>query len=216
MTARTILLVGGTGLVGSRALPLLLQAGHRVVALGRRPTGLSHPSLCELSTDFAALPDLPPADVFVSTLGTTIRAAGSQAAFRAIDHDAVLAVAGAARAKGCRRAIVVTAVGASPSASVFYSRVKGETERDLAALRFDRLDLLHPGLILGARAERRPVEAFFQAIAPVLNPLLMGALSRYGAIPAEVIAGAIRALAWGEGQGVAVHENAMLRSLSTA
>lgn len=216
MTKPTVLFAGATGLVGSRTLPLLLEAGYRVVILGRRPTGLSHPALQELHTDFREIPPLPPAEVAICTLGTTIRAAGSQAAFRAIDHDAVLAFARAAKAAGCRRAIVVTAVGSSPSASAFYSRVKGETERDLEGCGFDRLDLLQPGLILGPRTERRPVEALLQALAPVLNPLLVGPASRFGAIPADTIAAAIRTLAAKEGSGVSRHENKALRSLSTA
>lgn len=216
MTERRILFAGATGLVGSRTLPLLLEAGHAVTVLGRRPTGLSHARLTETSCDFRKIPPLPPSDVAICTLGTTIRAAGSQAAFRAVDQEAVLAFVRAAQAAGVRQAIVVTAVGASPSAAAFYSRVKGETERDLAALGLSRLDLLRPGLILGPRSDRRPVEGFFQALAPVLNPLLVGSLARYGAIPADVIAGAIRALAGEAGEGVFVHDNIAMRRLSTS
>ena len=216
MTAQRIAFAGATGLVGSRALPLLLEAGHKVLVLGRRPTGLTHPHLTEQTCDFAQLPPLPPTDVAICTLGTTIRAAGSQQAFRAVDQHAVLAFVGAAQAAGARQAIVVTAVGASPSAAAFYSRVKGETERDLAALGLARLDLLHPGLILGPRTERRPVEALFQALAPLLNPLLVGSMGRYGAIPAEQVAAAIRTLAGRQGQGVFVYENAAMRGFSTS
>lgn len=216
MTKANVLFAGATGLVGSRTLPLLLEAGHQVVVLGRRLTGLSHPALQELHTDFREIPPLPPSEVAICTLGTTIRAAGGQAAFRAVDHDAVLAFAQAARAAGCRRAIVVTAVGSSPSASAFYSRVKGETERDLKGCGFDRLDLLQPGLILGPRTERRPVEALLQAFVPLLNPVLVGPASRYGAIRAETIAAAIRTLVVQSGDGVSRHENAALRELSTA
>ncbi len=216
MTAATILFAGATGLVGSRTLPLLLQDGHTVLALGRRPTGRSHPALKDQHCDFTHIPPLPPADVAVCTLGTTIRAAGSQAAFRAVDHAAVLAFARAAQAAGARQAIVVTAVGASPSAAAFYSRVKGETERDLEGLSFPRLDILRPGLILGPRDDRRPVESLMQALAPVLNPLLVGSLGRYGAIPADTIAGAIRRLIGQQGRGRFVHENAALKTLSAA
>lgn len=216
MSSRAVLFAGATGLVGSRTLPLLLQDGHKVVAVGRRRTGQSHPALTELQTDFTAVPPLPAADVAICTLGTTIRAAGSQAAFRAIDHDAVLAFARAAQAAGCRQAIVVTAVGASPSATAFYSRVKGEAEAGLTALGFDRLDLLQPGLILGPRSERRPVEALFQALAPVLNPLLPASLSHFGAVPADTIAGAIRALVRTEGRGVFRHRNKSIQDLSTS
>jgi uncharacterized protein YbjT (DUF2867 family) len=214
--AGTILFAGATGLVGSRALPLLLTDGHRVIALGRRPTGHAHPALTDLQTDFTGIPLLPPADVAVCTLGTTIRAAGSRAAFRAVDHGAVLAFARAAQAAGCTRAIVVTAVGASPSATAFYSRVKGETEEDLTALGFDRLDLLQPGLILGPRVERRPVEALFQTLAPVLAPLLPASLGHYGGIPADAIAAAIRALVHRQGRGLFRHRNQALQELSTS
>ena len=94
--------------------------------------------------------------------------------------------------------------------------MKGETESDLAALGFDRLDLLQPGLILGPRAERRPVEALFQALAPVLNPLLPRSLSHFGAIPADTIACAIRALVRTQGRGVFRHTNQALKDLSTS
>lgn len=187
-----------------------------VTVLGRRPTGLAHPALTELHTEFRAFPALPRADVAVCTLGTTIRSAGSRAAFRAVDHDAVLAFARAAQAAGCRQCIVVTAVGADPSATAFYSRVKGDVERDLEGLGFDRLDLLQPGLILGPRAERRPVEALFQMLAPVLNPLVSAGLARYRAIPAQAVAGAIGRLAAQEGRGVSTYRNEALQELSTA
>jgi uncharacterized protein YbjT (DUF2867 family) len=211
-----LLFAGATGLVGSRSVPLLLAQGHQVTSLGRRPTGLRHASLAEVETDFQSVPPLAGFDAGICTLGTTIRKAGSQAAFAAVDHGAVLAYARAAQAAGCRQFICVTAVGASPRASAFYSRVKGEVERDLECLGFERLDLIQPGLILGPRAERRPVEALFQALAPVLNPLLPASLDRYGAIPADTIASAISALVRHAAPGIQRHDNRLLRSLSTA
>jgi uncharacterized protein YbjT (DUF2867 family) len=209
-----LLFAGATGLVGSRTLPMLLARGHGVVSLGRRPAGLSHPALTELQSDFRALPTLAAADVAICTLGTTIRAAGSPEAFAAVDHCAVLAFARAARAAGCSQFICVTAVGASVGATAFYSRVKGEVERDLAALGFARLDFLQPGLILGPRIERRPVEAFFQALAPLINPLLPDRFSHFGAIRAEAIAGAATALVGQQAAGVYRHHNKGMEFLS--
>lgn len=203
----TILLAGATGLVGSRVLAL--RGG--IVPVGRRATGVAG----EIVADFAALPALPPALVAVSALGTTIRAAGSQAAFRAVDHDAVLAFARSAQAAGVRHFIVITAVGADAASGVFYSRVKGEVERDLAALGFDRLDILQPGLILGPRAERRPVEALFQALAPLLGPLLIGGLDKYGGIAADAVAQAIAALCDAREAGRFVHHNRAIAALAT-
>jgi uncharacterized protein YbjT (DUF2867 family) len=202
----TVLLAGATGLVGSRVLALRRD----IVPVGRRATGVAG----EILADFAALPLLPPALVAISALGTTIRAAGSQAAFRAVDHDAVLAFARAAQAAGARHFIVITAVGADAASGVFYSRVKGEVERDLAALGFDRLDIVQPGLILGPRAERRPVEALFQWLAPLLAPLLVGDLSKFGGISAYTVARAVAALCEQTKPGVFVHRNVEIKSLS--
>jgi uncharacterized protein YbjT (DUF2867 family) len=200
------LLAGATGLVGSRVLALLPDA----VPVGRRATGRAG----EIVADFAALPPLPPAEVAICALGTTIRVAGSQAAFRAVDHDAVLAFAHAAQAAGVSRFIVVTAVGADPGSSVFYSRVKGEVENGLTSLGFARLDIIQPGLIIGPRAERRPIEAFFQAAMPVLDPLLVGGLARYGGIAAETVAAAIVALAGRVVPGRFIHQNRALVALA--
>jgi uncharacterized protein YbjT (DUF2867 family) len=201
-----ILLAGATGLVGSGVLALLPDA----VPVGRRATGRAG----EIVADFAALPPLPRADVAICALGTTIRVAGSQAAFRAVDHDAVLAFAIAAKNAGAQHFIVVTAVGADPQSSVFYSRVKGEVERDLANMGFSRLDIIQPGLIIGPRAERRPVEAFFQAVTPLLNPLLVGGLARFGGIGAETVAAAIVTLAGRVVPGHFIHQNRALAALA--
>lgn len=207
----TILLAGATGLVGSRVLARLLATGVPVVPVGRRATGVAG----EVVADFAALPHLPAAGAAICALGTTISIAGSQAAFRAVDHDAVLAFARAAKAAGATHFIVVTAVGADAGSRVFYSRVKGEVERELAAMGFARLDIIQPGLILGPRADRRPAEAFFQWLAPVLNPLLMGGLDKYGGVDADTVAGAIAALATdGMKAGRFVHRNRAIRSLA--
>ncbi len=210
-----LLVAGATGLVGGLALPMLLARGHSVLSLGRRSTGLAHPLLREMQTDFRAVPELPAADVAICTLGTTIRAVGSRQAFAAIDHGAVLAFSRAALAAGCRQFICVTAIGASPTAAAFYSRVKGEVERDIAALGFARVDFLQPGLLLGPRTERRPVEALFQSLAPILNPLLPDSLSRYGAIPAQSVAAALVALVGEEARGVHRHDNRSLEHLSS-
>ncbi len=202
----TILLAGATGLVGSRVLALLPDA----VPVGRRPTGRAR----EIVGDFAALPPLPAATVAVCALGTTIRIAGSQAAFRAVDFDAVLAFAEGAQAARVTHFIMVTAVGADAKSSVFYSRVKGEIEQTVGGLGFARLDIIQPGLILGPRADRRPVEAFMQAMAPWLNPLLVGGLDKYGGIAAADVAAAIVALCRASAPGRFVHHNRAMRALA--
>ena len=117
------------------------QAGnaHDIITVGRRPT---ERAAHEIVADFTNLPTLPPAETAICVLGTTIGKAGSRKAFYAVDYGAVMSFAQAARAAGTRQFIVVTAVGADPSSAVFYSRVKGEVERNLRAMGFDRLDIV--------------------------------------------------------------------------
>ena len=128
---------GATGLVGREILRGLLadETVAAVHALGRRPLALQHPRLTSHVVEFASLPTLPALDEVYLALGTTIKVAGSQAAFRAIDFDANLAVARAAKAAGARRVGLVSAMGADARSRIFYSRVKGELEEALARAR---------------------------------------------------------------------------------
>ena len=153
MPGRTVIVTGATGLVGRCMLEALLADPGDVTvhSLGRRPLGMAHPRLTSHVVDFAALPALPLADEVYLALGTTIKVAGSAAAFRAIDHDANLAVATAALAAGARRAGLVSAMGADARSKVFYSRVKGELENALAQMPFERLVFARPSLLMGNR-----------------------------------------------------------------
>lgn len=153
-SARTVLLAGASGLVGREILRGLLADDDvaAVHALARRPLDVQHPKLAVHIVDFAALPALPALDESYLALGTTIKVAGSQPAFRAVDFDANLAVARAAQAAGARRVGLVSAMGADTQSSIFYNRVKGELERALEQLRFDALVIARPSLLLGDRA----------------------------------------------------------------
>ena len=161
--------------------------------------------------DFDDLPPLPQAQVAVCAPGTTRAKAGSDAAFRAVDHDAVLAFARAAKAAGVTHFILVSSVGANPKASLLYPRTKGEVEAALAAMGFARLDILQPGLLIGPRAERRPVERFLQWAAPVMDLALPRDL---GSLPAGMVAGAIIALTKSNEPGVFRHTNRAIASLT--
>lgn len=178
MANRTVILAGATGLVGRELLKKLLAdpTVACVHSLGRRRPQIEHPKLTAHIVDFAALPALPAADELYLALGTTIKVAGSQAAFRAIDHDANLAVAKAALAAGVRRVGVVSAMGADARSKVFYSRVKGELENALASLPFEGLVIVRPSLLVGHREElgqpTRPGEAWGIAISKALGFLI--------------------------------------------
>jgi uncharacterized protein YbjT (DUF2867 family) len=209
----TGVMAGATGLVGREFVRLAGEASYPLTAVGRRAVeGVA----ATIRTDFSSPLALPSADVALCALGTTMAKAGSRAAFKAVDHDAVLSFAQAALAAGIRHFIVISAVGADPHSPVFYSKFKGETERDLAALGFARLDVLRPGLLLGRRRERRPGEALFQRLDPVLRRLLPGPLSRYAGIPAATVAAAMLALCHEGSEGEYIHHNAELRRLANA
>lgn len=192
--ARRVLLAGATGLVGGELLRGLLADDTVAVVhvLTRRAFQVEHPKLKAQVVDFSALPPLPPLDEAYLALGTTIKVAGSQAAFRAVDFDANLAVARAARAAGARRLGLVSAMGADQHARVFYNRVKGELEEGVKALGFDALVIARPSLLLGDRGAlgqpTRAGEHIGSLLAGVLRPLIP---ARYRPIKAVDVARAL-------------------------
>jgi uncharacterized protein YbjT (DUF2867 family) len=172
--ARVVALAGATGLVGRAILEGLLtdRSVTAVHALGRREPAVVHPKLIPHVADFTALPSLPPLDEVYLALGSTIKAAGSRDAFRAVDFEANLAVARAALAAGARRAGLVSAMGADAKSRIFYNRVKGEIEDALTRLRFDGLVIARPSLLLGDRAALHQPERAAERVATVVGRFL--------------------------------------------
>ena len=215
----TALIAGASGLIGRELLQQLLQAEEyeRVIAVGRRRLEVTHPKLTQVVADFAALEqvaaDLRCTDAFCC-LGTTIKAAGSREAFRAVDHAAVLAFAWAAQRAGARRFFVVSALGADADSRVFYNRVKGETEDALLVLGFATLAVFRPSLLLGSRAETRLGEKIMAALLWLAEPLLFGRLRKYRSIHAAVVARAMLRSSFGRaGQGLLVYPSDEIQDL---
>lgn len=215
-----VAMIGATGLVGSLAASRMLAQGREVESLLRRPGLIAHPHLREQ----VAPPDRWPAmvsslspEAAVSALGTTMRQAGSKAAFRAVDFDLVVGFARAAAAAGARRMVAVSSVGADPGSANFYLRTKGEMEAALEGIGFERLDILRPGLLIGPRGgDRRPGERIAIAMSPLTNLILRGRLDRYAAIGADVVAGAVAGALRQAEAGVFRHENRSIRALAKA
>jgi uncharacterized protein YbjT (DUF2867 family) len=200
----TVAIIGHTGVVGSRAVQHLLSRDDigRVVSLGRRAAPVQHERLVfravDLESSTAITSELPgDLDVAISCIGTTLRKAGSKPAFRAIDHDAVLAFAEAARGKGARRFLLISSIGASARSRSFYLQTKGETEDELTNLGFAQLTILRPSLIddQNARAERRVGERLALSFSRAFFSLA-GKTHRYAPIAADVIARALVHLAF--------------------
>jgi len=214
-----VVMIGASGLVGSLLCDRLLRRGDvELHTLVRRTSGRSHPAYHEHVSGTDAWPELARsigAAQAVSALGTTWRKAGSEAAFRAVDLDLVRGFAEGARAGGARQMVTVSSVGADAASRNFYLQVKGDMEQALAALGFDRLDILRPGLLRGERgADRRLGERIGILVSPLVNLFLRGPLDRYAAIDADLVAAAAFACLHRREGGVHVHENAAIRKLA--
>lgn len=215
-----VCLVGATGLVGTALVEACIgRRDVRLTAVSRRELALPPGARMEVlladpSRWDDAIAGARP-DVVVCALGTTWAASGKdEAAFRAVDQQLVLDCARWGIEAGAGRFIAVSSIGADMAAKSLYLRVKGEVEDALAKLGYSRLDIVRPGLLLGARAERRPLERIGQIAAPLLDRLLLGGLSRYRSIRAATLAEAILALAQTKVRGRYVHEHdALLRAI---
>ena len=197
---RTALLAGATGLVGTHVLQELLAADtwSHVVTVGRRTVSLRHDKLEQRVLDLSVIEahaDLPRADDVFCCLGTTIKQAGSQDAFRRVDHDFVVGLARAGLRIGATQFLLVSAIGADPESRVFYSRVKGEAEAAVRALPYRAVQIFRPGLLLGKRSEFRLGERIAMLAVPLLHPFLLGALRRYHSIDAGDVARAMVSIA---------------------
>jgi uncharacterized protein YbjT (DUF2867 family) len=192
---RVALVAGATGLVGRELLARLLDdpALASVISLGRRAPAVVHPRLRALTVDFAALPALPAVDEAYIALGTTIKVAGSEAAFRAVDLDAVVAVAQAARVAGAGRCGIVGAMGPDVNSRVFYNRVKGEMEAAVKAIGYPCLVIARPSLLTGDRASLGQPGRSGERMAQLAMKLDWLIPANYRAIGADKVARALHA-----------------------
>ena len=209
LTPQHILLAGATGLTGEHLLDRVLSEPTvtRLLAPTRRPLA-EH---AHLENPVGPLQELLPqlegqVDIAFCCLGSTIKQAGSQEAFRQIDHDLILAYARRARELGARHLLVISAIDADPESSNFYNRTKGETEQALIAQGWPQLTLARPSLLLGNRIEPRLAER----IAAPLSKLIPG---KYHGIEALHLARALWRLALEEAEGVRIVESDELRRL---
>jgi uncharacterized protein YbjT (DUF2867 family) len=218
-TGLVALVAGASGMVGAELARMLAASGdyRRVIALSRRPLPFEAPFLANRILKFENLEQdlrgLICQDAYCC-LGTTLRQAGTQQAFRAVDHDLILRFAHFAQAAGANTLVVISSAGASAASRNFYLRVKGETELALEALHFRSLHLMQPSLMLGSRRQWRITEAVGRVVMPLVNPLLLGRLERWRAIPARTVAAAMRAAGRSGRLGVHRHTWRDMRTLA--
>lgn len=208
---KRILLLGATGLVGQQVLQRALV--HREVGQVIAPTRRSLPAHARLLNPQVNYENLPhadwwQADAAICTLGSTLKLAGSRAAFHHIDHDYVLQAAALTRAAGTPVFVLNSSLGADPHARSFYLRVKGQIEQDLRALAFPSLTLVRPSLLDGGpRPDARPAEQAALLLARLLRPVLP---ARYRAVSTTAVAHALFEAALAGAQGEHVIESERL------
>lgn len=195
---RQALIFGATGAVGSELLKLCLDGNRyrRIIVIARRPAAMKHDKLVWIEAGFETLGELEPVsglsygDAFCS-LGTTIKAAGSESAFRRVDYDFVLNAAIYAKRCGVFQFGMVTATGANPASRLLYSRTKGEIETAVMAENFPSLHIFRPSLLKGERAEFRLKEELANCASFLMTPLFLGGLRRYKPIKVSRVARAM-------------------------
>ena len=213
---RRVLLAGATGLVGSCVMHAVREhPALHLVALTRREAPIPRGTRMEMMVaEPARWPEavatIAP-DAVICALGTTRRKAGSEEAFRAVDHDLVLALATAAREADVANFVLVSSAGADTLAKAFYLRTKGQVEAALTKLRFRRLDILRPGLLRGRRSgDRRPLERAAILASPLADLLLHGSKRQFRSIDARTVAAAALQFAREKAAGRFVHDNSAI------
>lgn len=206
------IVAGATGLVGRELVRQLAAAGAwgevRALVRSALPAELAGPGVVSVPVDYSRMDPSPPwaaADHVFCALGTTMRRAGSAAAFRQVDFDYPLALARAVQSRGARHFLLVSAVGASPTSRVFYNRVKGEVEAAIAALGFRSVTIARPSLLLGPRTEFRPGEQVGKVLGLLAPP-------RWRPVPAALVARSLVQAARQDEAGLRILENRALHA----
>lgn len=201
---KTAIVAGTTGLIGTQLLDLLLRDNYydRVIAISRKPLGISNPRLENLVTDFDRLADfanqLKGDDVFCC-LGTTIKVAGSKEAFRKVDEIYPIALADITRSEGATKFLIVTAMGSDKNSSVFYNRVKGDVEEELKKKDFESLHIFQPSMLMGPRTEKRTGEEVAKSVMKFIGFLIP---KKYKGIDSVKVARAMQATAKLDKRGI--------------
>lgn len=215
---KTAILLGATGLIGGHCLQFLLKSARycRVVCLVRKKLPVINDKLEQVVVDFDHLQnyadELKGDDVFCC-LGTTIKVAKTKENFRKVDYQYPLEAGKIALANGATQYLLVSSLGADKDSLVFYSKTKGEVERDIAALGYPALHIMKPSLLLGDRTESRLGEKVGEAVMTSLSFLMQGPLKKYRAIDAEAVAFAMVHLASKEQSGTHIHQSDAIQAI---
>ena len=218
MVQKTALVVGATSLVGKELVKVLLASDkyNKIIVWVRQTVGIDHKKLEEKQIHFEILNSYEidkAVDHLYCCLGTTIKKAGTQKAFKAVDFGYPLLLAGKAKDAGVQQFIIISAMGAAVNAMSFYSRTKGEMEEALQRLDLHGLQIVRPSLLLGKREEFRIGEQLAAMLAGLIPFLFIGSLKKYKPIPVREVAYAMYRIANQARPGNHIYESDKLAAL---
>jgi uncharacterized protein YbjT (DUF2867 family) len=216
---KTAIIVGATGLIGNHLLNLLLNSPNyaKVIIFTKRPSQIQHSKLEEHQIDFENIQDYKHhiyGDDFFCTLGTTIKKAGSQEAFRKVDLEYPCLFADIAFKNNVKHFLIISSIGADEHSNNFYLKTKGELESKLRTIPFDSLSIFRPSLLLGNRKEFRLGEKIATLITPLFSFFLLGGLKKYRPIKAETVAKAMLNSANQNNVGFKIYESDGIEKLT--
>lgn len=213
------IIAGATGLIGGELLKILLQSSdyQEVISISRREISVQHKKLVQLIINFDELEKYTHAlegDVIFCCLGSTRKKTPDLSVYRMIDHTYPLQLGKIAKSNSIKQYHLVSAIGADANSSNFYTKMKGETEADLAHLNLPCLHIYQPSLLTGDRKESRALENFSAVIMKVVNPLLFGSLKKYRSIPAATVARAMYKQSLKPEKGLYIHPSDHIKNLA--
>ncbi|MET4562817.1 uncharacterized protein YbjT (DUF2867 family) [Lysinibacillus parviboronicapiens] len=218
MGMRAAIVVGATGLTGTSLVAQLCENDEyiSVTVIARQKPAFEHAKLEVKIRNFDTLEenDIEFAHELYCCLGTTIKKAGSREVFEKVDFEYPLAIASLAKKRGIPHMLVITAMGANANSLFYYNRVKGKLEHALKELGLQRLSIIRPSLLIGARKDFRFGEKVGQKVLKFAKPLLVGPLKRSRAIEASQVAKAMIVIAlYSKEQPVTIYPSQKLVSL---
>ena len=216
---KAALLVGASGLVGGHCLQFLLEEPSyaRVTMLVRKPLSITHEKLVQHIIDFdelTTLGELFAVDDVFCCLGTTIRKAGTQEAFRKVDFDYPVKIAALSQHCGANKFLLVSSLGADPHSRIFYNRVKGDVEEAIQKISFKAFHVFRPSLLLGKRKEHRTGEKVAAVAMSALDHAMIGPLRKYRAILARDVAKVMVGAAQMNLTGVNIFESQRIQEIA--
>lgn len=217
---KTAIIIGGTGLTGTRLLKILLTSDiyDRVISLVRSDIKISHPKLEQYVVDFdnpESYENLIEGNDMFCCMGTTIKKAGSQSAFQKVDLEYPVQLAKVAATNGVKRFSIISSLGANPNSGNFYLRTKGKCEEELRKLGFQSTSIFRPSLLVGNRKEFRLREKIGEILMRLLSIFMIGGLRKYRAIKVQTVAYAMYQIAQKNTVGYHIYESDEIEKIAS-